>query len=75
MALVYGNDATEFFFSLLNNAFITEVPFSRNQASLITRADYKRNHQVNFFTHKDLGELGLLFSLASFAFTSQRGYG
>lgn len=50
MSLVYGNDATEFFLGLLNNALVTEVPYSRNQAPLITRVAYNRNHQVTFLT-------------------------
>ena len=50
MALVYGTEAIDFFFGLLNNAFVTEVPYSRNQPKLITRVPYNRSHKVNFLT-------------------------
>jgi Neuraminidase-like domain/Salmonella virulence plasmid 28.1kDa A protein len=34
MALVYGNEATDFFFGLLGNAIATNVPYSHGQATL-----------------------------------------
>jgi len=34
MALVYGNDATNFFFGLLDNTLVSEVQYDHNQASL-----------------------------------------
>ncbi|MGC1376963.1 MAG: Tc toxin subunit A, partial [Anaerolineales bacterium] len=43
MTLVYGVEATAFFFSLLNNTLVTEVSYSRAQASLITTVPYIRN--------------------------------
>ncbi|MGH8470921.1 MAG: neuraminidase-like domain-containing protein, partial [Gammaproteobacteria bacterium] len=34
MALVYGNDATNFFFGLLDNTLVSEVPYDHDQATL-----------------------------------------
>lgn len=34
MALVYGNEATDLFFGLLGNTFVTDVPYSHGQATL-----------------------------------------
>ncbi len=42
MALVYGVDTAAFFFGLLNDTFVTEVPYSRNQAPLVTKVSYSR---------------------------------
>ncbi len=36
MALVYGNDATDLFFGLLNNTLVSTLPYSHGQAALET---------------------------------------
>ncbi|MEG3863401.1 Tc toxin subunit A [Microcoleus sp. herbarium12] len=36
MALVYGNDATDLFFGLLNNTLVSSLPYSHGQAALET---------------------------------------
>ncbi len=50
MALVYGNEAAEFFFTLLNNSLVTEIPFSRQQADLTTEVYFKRTQPATFLT-------------------------
>lgn len=40
MTLVYGADGAAFFFGLLNDTLITDVPYSRDQATLITTVSY-----------------------------------
>lgn len=40
MALVYGNDATDFFFGLLDNTLVTTVPYSHSQVTFGTSVSY-----------------------------------
>jgi hypothetical protein len=49
MALVYGNDATDLFFGLLNNSLVTSVSYSHGQTNLLTKVPYTHG-QVNLLT-------------------------
>jgi hypothetical protein len=49
MALVYGNEATEFFFGLLGNTIITSAPYVHSNAKLATVTPYSRG-PVNLLT-------------------------
>lgn len=40
MALVYGNAATDLFFSLVENTLVTEVPYDRGEDRLVTSITY-----------------------------------
>lgn len=40
MTLVYGADGAAFFFGLLNDTLITDVPYSRDQVTLVTTVTY-----------------------------------
>ncbi len=54
MALVYGVDTAAFFFGLLNDTFVTEVPYSRNQVPLVTNVACNRGQVtiVSYVSYK-----------------------
>ena len=73
MALVYGNDAADFFFSLLNGTLVTEVDFSRSPAPLAASVACKRTQvtlvsYVSYTHHQTVLEQPILTAAPGLAY-------